>query len=68
MSSIYSFKHLLETRLRSKEMIDVHILTITGPQSRIIQASNVRSIQVIEKDWIDNLFDRNTPDFFGGEE
>lgn len=68
MSSIYLFKHLLETRLRSKEMIDAHILTITGPQSRIIEASDVRSIQVIEKDWIDNLFDRNTPDFFGGEE
>ncbi len=45
--------------------MDTHVLSVTGSKSRIVESARVGSVQIVEKYWVDNLFDRNTTNIFG---
>jgi hypothetical protein len=45
-----------------------HVLFIYGTQGRVIQAPEVGPIQVIKKDGIGDLLDRDTSNIFGGQD
>jgi hypothetical protein len=45
-----------------------HVLFIYGTQGRVIQAPEVGPVQVIKKDGIRDLLDRDTSDIFGGQD
>jgi hypothetical protein len=45
-----------------------HVLFIYGAQGRVIQAPEVGPIQIIKKDGIRDLLDRDTPNIFGGQD
>jgi len=45
-----------------------HVLLIYRTQSRVIQAPEVRPVQVIKEDGIRDLFDRDSTGIFSGQD
>jgi hypothetical protein len=46
----------------------IHVLLVHGAQSRVVQAPKVRPIQVIQKDGVRDLFDRDSSNIFGSQD
>lgn len=47
---------------------DAHVLSVAGPQRRIVQTSNGGTVEIIEQDWVHDLLDGYTPHILGGKE
>jgi len=47
---------------------NAHVRAVVGTKCRVVETSSVRSVEIIEQDRIDNLFDRDSANIFSGKE
>ena len=52
-----SYTYLSTPKATTRELLCPHVLFVRGPESRVIEATNVWPVEVIEKHRVDNLLD-----------